>query len=238
MSRDARRFKDATYRQIAEVGKAVTSPRRLELLELLAQGPRTVEALARQAGQSVANTSQHLQVLRATRLVEVGREGAHMRYRLADARVTECCLALRRLAEARAEELAALTRDFLADRGLLEAVDQEALLGRVARGEVLVIDVRPAEEYHAGHIPGARSIPLGELERRLGDLPARTPIVAYCRGPYCVLAIEAVSRLRALGRRAERLEAGVPDWAARGLPVETGMEPAGAPPRQARGGAR
>lgn len=231
MSRQARRFKDATYRQIAEVGRAVTSPRRLELLELLAQGPRTVEALARQAGQSVANASQHLQVLRAARLVEVEREGVRMRYRLADARVTEFCLALRRLAEARAEELGALMRDYLADRGLLEAVDQEELLGRVARGEVLVIDVRPVEEYQAGHIPGAQSVPLGDLQERLGELPKRSPIVAYCRGPYCVLAIEAVSRLRALGFRADRLEAGVPDWSARGLPLETGLTPAagGAP---------
>lgn len=230
MSRQARRFKDATYRQIAEVGRAVTSPRRLELLELLAQGPRTVEALARQAGQSVANVSQHLQVLRAARLVEVEREGIRMRYRLADGRVTEFCLALRRLAEARAEELGALTRDYLADRGVLEGVDQEELLGRVARGEVLVIDVRPAEEYQAGHIPGARSVPLAELQERLGELPKRSPIVAYCRGPYCVLAIEAVSRLRALGFRADRLEAGVPDWSARGLPLETG-------PTQMAGGA-
>ncbi|MDX2120924.1 MAG: ArsR family transcriptional regulator [Gemmatimonadota bacterium] len=223
MSRQARRFKDATYHQIAEVGRAVTSPRRLELLELLAQGPRTVEALALEAGQSVANASQHLQVLRAARLVEVEREGVRMRYRLADARVTEFCLALRRLAEARAEELGALMRDYLADRGLLEAVDQEELLGRVARGEVLVIDVRPVEEYQAGHIPGARSVPLAELQGRLAELPKRSPIVAYCRGPYCVLAIEAVSRLRALGFRAGRLEAGVPDWSARGLPLETGL---------------
>ena len=127
---------------------------------------------------------------------------------------------------ARAEELGALMRDYLADRGLLEAVDQEELLGRVARGEVLVIDVRPVEEYQAGHIPGAQSVPLAELQERLGELPKRSPIVAYCRGPYCVLAIEAVSRLRALGFRADRLEAGVPDWAARGLPLETGLTPA------------
>ena len=217
-----RRFKDAIYRQLARVGKAAASPRRLELLDLLAQGPQTVERLARDTGQSVANTSQHLQLLRRARLVEAHKRGLYVTYRLADDGVAEFYRGLRVLAESRLAEIRRITRDFLADRGALEAVDQAVLVGRVQRGEVTLLDVRPVEEYAAGHILGAVSVPLRALEHRLAGLPKRRQIVAYCRGPYCVLAMEAVARLRALGFKALRLEDGIPDWRARGLPVAVG----------------
>jgi rhodanese-related sulfurtransferase len=217
-----RRFKDAVYEQIGRVGKAVASPRRLELLDLLAQGPRTVEVLARAAGQSVANTSQHLQVLRAARLLVAERSGLHVTYQLADAEVGRFYRALRLLAESRLSELDRIASDFLESRGLAEAVDRDALVERVRRGTVTVLDVRPREEYAAGHIAGAVSVPLPELERRLSELPKDREIVAYCRGRFCVLAVEAVVRLRARGYRAVRLEDGVPDWRARGFRITVG----------------
>jgi rhodanese-related sulfurtransferase len=220
-----RRFKDTVFALQAETGKAVASPRRLELLDLLAQGPRTVEALAREVSQTIANTSQHLQVLRGARLVEADKRGLYVTYRLAGEEVTRFCLALRQLAESRTEELERAARGFLEERGQGEPVDQEALLARIRRGEVTLLDVRPEEEYHAGHIPGALSLPLAELEHRLSALPRRREVVAYCRGPYCVMAIEAIARLRARGYRASRLEAGVPDWRARGYRVERGAGP-------------
>jgi rhodanese-related sulfurtransferase/DNA-binding transcriptional ArsR family regulator len=219
----ARRFKDTVFALQAQTGKAVASPRRLELLDLLAQGPRTVEALARETSQTIANTSQHLQVLRGAHLVETEKRGLYVTYRLAGEEVSRFCLALRQLAESRTDELQAAAKGFLEERGQLVPIDQEALLTRIRRGEVTLLDVRPEEEYQAGHLPGALSVPLPELERRLSELPRRREVVAYCRGPYCVLAIEAVSRLRARGYRASRLEAGVPDWRARGYPVETGL---------------
>jgi len=222
MSNPARRFKDAIYQQLARVSKAAASPRRLELLDLLTQGPRTVESLARETGQTMANTSQHLHVLREACLVEAEKRGLYVTYRIPNDQVTRFYRELRLVAESRVAEIARVTQGFLDSHGQLEAVDQEALLARVARGDVRVIDVRPAEEYRAGHIPGAVSFPLAELERRLAELPRRKEIVAYCRGPYCVLAVEAVARLRAKGYRAVRLEAGLPDWRARGLAVATG----------------
>jgi rhodanese-related sulfurtransferase/DNA-binding transcriptional ArsR family regulator len=219
----ARRFKDTVYALQAQTGKAVASPRRLELLDLLAQGPRTVEGLARETSQTIANTSQHLQILRGAHLVEAEKRGLYVTYRLAGEEVTRFCLALRQLAESRTKELERAAQGFLEERGQLAPIDQEALLARIRRGEVTLLDVRPEEEYDAGHIPGALSVPLVELERRLSELPRRREVVAYCRGPYCVLAIEAVARLRARGYRALRLEAGIPDWRARGYPVETGI---------------
>jgi rhodanese-related sulfurtransferase len=215
-----RRFKDTIYQSFARIGKAVASPRRLELLDLLCQGERTVEALAHEAGMSVANASQHLQVLRTARLVETKKNGLYVTYRLADRDVCKFFLSLRALAEARLAEVEQAVRAFLTSREGMEPVDQEALLERVRQGAVTVLDVRPAEEYQAGHLPGAISIPLRELERRLSELPGGRPVVAYCRGPYCVLAHEAVALLRAKGFRAVRLIHGVPDWRARGLPVE------------------
>ena len=213
-------FKDAIYEQLARIGKTVSSPRRLELLDLLCQAPRTVEALAKQANQSIANTSQHLQVLRAARLVEAEKKGVFVTYRLADPAVGEFFRGLRLLAESRLAEIEQVTRDYLKGRSGMEGVDREALLERVRRGEVVVLDVRPSEEYQAGHIPGALSVPLKELESRLEGLPADQEIVAYCRGPYCMLAVEAVERLRARGFRATRLDESMSDWRARGFEVE------------------
>lgn len=216
-----RRFKDAIYEQFARLGKAVSAPKRIELLELLCQGPRTVEALAEQAAISVANASQHLQVLRAARLVDAEKKGVYVEYRLAGDEVCRFFIALRGLAEARLAEVDQVTREYLDARGAMEAVEGDELLRRVKKGEVTVLDVRPPEEYRAGHIPGAISIPIGELKARLKELPKGPEVVAYCRGPYCVMAVEAVEFLRKKGYKAHRLEQGVVDWRARGWRVES-----------------
>jgi rhodanese-related sulfurtransferase/DNA-binding transcriptional ArsR family regulator len=215
-----RRFKNAIYEQFARVGKALASPHRIELLELLAQGPRTVEALSRMADMSLANTSAHLQVLRNAGLLESTKEGLFVTYRLADAKVGELLLSLRDVAETRLAEVSKTTREFLAENALLEPVDEAALRRKVKNGEVTLLDVRPPEEYEAAHIPGALSVPLPELAKRISELPRRREVVAYCRGPYCVLSVEAVKLLRRKGFKAVRLEEGVLDWAALGLPLE------------------
>lgn len=216
-----RRFKDAIYEQFARLGKAVAAPKRLELLDLLCQGPRTVEALAEQAALSVANASQHLQVLRAARLVGAEKKGLYVEYRLADEQVCRFFVALRGLAEARLAEVDQVAREYFEKRGGMEAVAQDELLRRVQSGAVTVLDVRPLEEYRAGHIPGAVSVPVGELKARLKELPKNREVVAYCRGPYCVMAVEAVELLRDKGFTAHRLEQGVIDWRARGWHVES-----------------
>jgi rhodanese-related sulfurtransferase len=212
----------AIYRQIARIGQAAASPSRLELLDLLSQGDRTVDALARQTGQSVATTSHHLQVLRRARLVEAEKAGLYVTYRLADPQVGAFVLELRRLAESRLAEIEQVTRQYLERRNTLEPVDNAELIRRVRGGEVTVIDVRPREEYVAGHIPGALSVPLADLPKRLGELRKRRDIVAYCRGPYCVMALDAVDLLRDKGFRAHRLEHGVPEWRAHGWRVASG----------------
>jgi rhodanese-related sulfurtransferase len=217
-------LKTAIYEQIARLGQATASPNRLELLDLLSQGPRTVEALAHQTGHSVATTSHHLQVLRRARLVEAEKAGLYVTYRLADPRVGEFFLELRRLAESRLAEVQHVTRQYLEERGALEAVDNDELVRRVRDGEVTVIDVRPREEYVAGHIPGAISVPLADLPKRIGELRKRRDVVAYCRGPYCVMALDAVDLLRRKGFRAHRMEQGVPEWRAQGWRVETGED--------------
>jgi rhodanese-related sulfurtransferase len=215
-----RSFKDAIYEQFARLGKAVSAPKRLELLDLLCQGPKTVEVLANQAALSVANTSQHLQVLRAARLVEAEKQGLHVEYRLAGEDVCEFFLALRNLAEGRLAEIEVVTREYLRQRDAMETVPGVELLRRVKSGEVTVLDVRPSEEYRAGHIPGAVSIPLGELKARFKELPKNREVVAYCRGPYCVFAVEAVELLRKKGLKAHRLREGVLDWRSRGWRVD------------------
>lgn len=220
MPTSARRFKDAIYDQFALVAKALASSHRIELLELLAQGPRTVEALGRMADMTLANTSAHLQVLRTAGLVESSKEGLYVTYRLADPTVATLLLSLRKVAEARRAEVTKISRDFLAENALLEPVDEAALRRRVRKGEVTVLDVRPTEEFEAAHIQGAVSIPLPQLAKRLSELPRRREVIAYCRGPYCVLAVEAVKLLRRKGFKAVRLEHGVLDWAALGLRVE------------------
>jgi len=218
-----RRFKDGIYEQLARMGKAVSSPRRLELLDLLCQAERTVEVLAKETGMSLASTSQHLQVLRQARLVEAEKKGLYVTYHLADPVVCDFFRSMRSLAENRLAEIEQITRQFLEGRQALEPVDREVLLKRLRKGEVVALDVRPPEEYRAGHIPGAVSIPLSVLKERLAELPKDQEIVAYCRGPYCVMAVEAVEFLRARGFRASRLEDGVLEWRARGWPVEEGQ---------------
>jgi len=217
-------LKTAIYEQIARIGQATASPSRLELLDLLSQGPRTVEALAQQTGKSVASTSHHLQVLRRARLVDGEKAGLYVTYRLADSQVGDFFLELRQLAESRLAEVQQVTRQYLQQRGALEPVDNEELVRRVRAGEVTVIDVRPREEYVAGHIPGAISVPLADLPKRLRDLRKRRDIVAYCRGPYCVMSLDAVDLLRRKGFRAQRLEHGVVEWRAQGWRVDTGED--------------
>jgi rhodanese-related sulfurtransferase len=221
-----RHFKDAIYEQLARIGKASSAPKRLELLDLLCQGPRTVEALAKESALSVANASRHLQILRAARLVDGEKKGLYVEYRLADKEVGHFFVALRGLAQARLTEVESVRRAYLAKRETLEPVQGDELLRRVRAGEVTLLDVRPASEYRAGHIPGALSVPLAELEARLKSLPKRREIVAYCRGPYCVMAVEAVELLRKRGFRAQRMEHGVVDWRARGWRVEVASEEA------------
>jgi rhodanese-related sulfurtransferase len=219
MNSEHRAFKDALYDQFARIGKAVANSHRLELLDVLAQGERRVEGLARETGLPIANASQHLQALRRARLVEARRQGTSIFYRLADERVFRLWQAIRDLGEAQFAEVDALVRTYLSDRGHLEAVDATSLQRRLREEDVVVLDVRPAEEYRAGHIPGAHSIPIDELTARLQELPATREIVAYCRGPFCVFADEAVALLRARGYRATRLIEGFPDWQAAGLPT-------------------
>ncbi len=216
---------DPIYQQLARIGQAIASGPRLALLDLLRQGPRTVEALAAHTGLALANASQHLKVLRQARLVETQKRGVFVTYRLADQLVDDFFRTLRGLAEARLAEVQQIARAFVEERGELEPVDRRRLRERVRAGEVVVLDVRPAEEYRAGHIEGALSVPLKELEQRLGALPKEREIVAYCRGPYCVLAPEAVRILRAHGYAARSMGDGVAEWRAGGLPVESGAAP-------------
>jgi rhodanese-related sulfurtransferase len=201
--------KSALFEAIALMGKAFASPVRLELLDLLAQAPRSVEQVARASGQSTANTSQHLQALHAAGLVERERDGTRVRYSVAPEPL-RLWLALRDVSAARLAEVQRAAQDYLGDE--VEAIDRDELRERLAQGDVVLIDVRPVEEFAAGHIDGARSIPLNELERRIAELPPDGEVIAYCRGPFCVYAHEAVRTLRAAGRSARRLEDGVPEW--------------------------
>ena len=215
-----RRDRIAVYEQLSRIGKAVASPARIELLDLLAQAPRTVEALARLTGQSLANVSQHLQILRRTNLVESDKRGLFVTYRLADDEVAELMVAMRRTTESRLPDLERAARRYLGVSIGVDAEKREALIERVRRGVVTVVDVRPMEEFRAGHLPGAISMPIDRLEHGTARLSKKKPIVAYCRGPYCAFAREAVALLRARGHRAEILDEGVVEWRARGLPVE------------------
>jgi rhodanese-related sulfurtransferase len=202
--------KDALFEQFARVGKALASGRRLELLELLAQCGRTVEALAAETGLSVANTSHHLRLLRDAGLVTSRRDGVFVHYALAGDDVLRLWLALRSVAADRVAEVERAAREYLG--GEVEGIGRRELMERARSGDLVVVDVRPPVEFAAGHIGGARSIPIDELERRLGDLPEEAEVVAYCRGPYCVYAHEAVRLLSDAGRRARRLEDGWPEW--------------------------
>jgi len=214
-------FKAELFEEFARIGKALSSGRRLELLELLAQGERAVEELAVETEMSVANTSQHLQVLRSAHLVDVRREGTYARYRLSDEKVLRLWLNLREVGGMQLAEIERVVESFFQDRKGLEATTCEDLLKQLKAGSVVVLDVRPEQEYRAGHIRGARSIPVEELATRLKEISKKKTIVAYCRGPYCVFADEAVKTLRKQGFRATRLTEGFPDWKIRGFPVET-----------------
>ena len=215
-----REFKDHIFEQFARIGKALSHPKRLEILDLLAQTERTVEEIARQTAMPVANASQHLQVLRGARMVEVRREGLYAHYRLADEGVFRAWRAVRDLGEARLAEVDRVVETYLKDRGAMEAMDAAGLMQRLADGSVVVLDVRPEEEYRAGHIHGALSVPVDSLEAAPPILPEDKEIVAYCRGPYCVYSDEAVRLLHHHGFRARRLREGFPEWRAAGYPVE------------------
>jgi rhodanese-related sulfurtransferase/DNA-binding transcriptional ArsR family regulator len=214
-----RDFKDRLYGEFARIGKAIASPHRLEILEILAQGERTVESIAAETALSVANTSRHLQQLRQAQLALARRDGLFVHYRLSGPEVVGLVLALRLTAE---QHLAAVDRvvsDFFGDRHGFEPVTPDELARRMTNGEVVVLDVRPDQEYAAGHIAGARSMPVSDISNRLNELPRDKKYIAYCRGPYCVYADEAVAMLRANGRTAQRLTEGYPEWWLAGRPV-------------------
>jgi ArsR family transcriptional regulator len=214
--------KQALFAQLAIIARALGSGARLELLDFLAQGERSVEDLARVTGLSIANTSKHLQQLKAAGLAQARRDGKHVRYGLADDQVLDAVAALRGLAKTRSRAVADLLASYLKERDALEAVPAADLLDRVRDGLATVIDVRPAEEYAQGHVAGALNVPLDQLQERLRGLPREREIVAYCRGPWCVLSFEAVARLRAAGFTARRLENGLPEWRQAGLPTRIG----------------
>ena len=212
----SRAEKDALFEAIALMGKGFASPRRLELLDLLAQAPRTVDELARAIDQSTANTSQHLQALHAAGMVTRTREGTSVRYDLAGSEALNVWLSLRDAAFARVAEVERAAREYLGND--VEAIGRDELIERLRRGDIVLVDVRPSEEFEAGHIEGARSIPIDELERRLAELPADREVVAYCRGRFCAYAHEAVRTLQTSGRAARRFEEGWPEWRLAGLP--------------------
>ena len=220
-----REFKDRLYGQLARLGKALSSPHRLEMLELLAQGERAVDSLATEIGLSLANASQHLQALRQAALVESRKDGLFVYYRLADPDVFELSKVIRSVAERRLAELDRLVQEHFGNRTDAEAVPIDVLLKRARSKQVVILDTRPASEYIAGHIPGALSIPVDDLQRRLKELTKGKEYVAYCRGPYCIYADRAVEILRGHGRRARRLAEGFPEWRSAGLPVFQGTEP-------------
>jgi len=214
--------KQALFTQLASVARALGSAIRLELLDFLAQGERTVESLAKVSGLSIANTSKHLQQLRHAGLAQARRDGVHVYYRMSGDDVLEAIKALRLLARTRLAEVDRLIENYLASKDDMEPVAAEELMARLKGGLVTVLDVRPPEEFAQGHLPKAINVPLSELESRLNELPRGREVIAYCRGPWCVLSFDAVSRLRQKGYRARRLEGGLPEWRSSGLPLAHG----------------
>ena len=214
-----REVKDQLYEQVARIGKAVASPKRLELIELLCQGEKSVELLASQAEISVKLASAHLRELRLARLVDTRKDGKYVVYRLASSSVADLWVSLREQAEERLVELQVALSSLASHGDELEGVDRKTMLKKAAAGELLVLDVRPAEEYAVAHLPHARSLPVNELKKRLAELPKDTPLVAYCRGPFCLMAKSAVDLLRKRGYQAFHLSDGVAEWRARGLPI-------------------
>jgi rhodanese-related sulfurtransferase len=218
----SRKVKDLLYEQVARVTRALASPKRLEIVEVLCQGEKSVESLAQSTDLDIRLASAHLKQLKAARLVESRKEGRFVHYRLADDAVASLWVSLRSVAEGRLAELQNVIRDFVSEPHALAPLDRRALLARAREGEVTLIDVRPESEYAAEHLPYARSVPLDELKRRLAELPRETEIVAYCRGPFCLFANEAVAFLREQGFQARRIEDGVAEWRASGMPLEAG----------------
>jgi rhodanese-related sulfurtransferase/DNA-binding transcriptional ArsR family regulator len=219
MAPRSRETKNLLYEQVARIGKAVSSPKRLELIEVLCQGEKNVEQLARETDITMKLASAHLKELKAARLVEARRDGKNMIYGLVDAQVADLWVMLRAAAEGRLAELQAAMKDLVSRPDELAPMSGQKLLSQARRGEVIVIDVRPKSEYEMAHLPHARSMPLTELKRRLSELPAGRPVVAYCRGPFCMMAKDAVSLLSKAGFKAMRLEDGVAEWRANGLPL-------------------
>ena len=215
-----RELKNQLYEQVARIGKAVASPKRLELIELLCQGEKTVETLAAQAEISVKLASSHLKELRQARLVDTRRDGKYVSYRLASTSVADLWVNLRSAAEERLVELQMALASIVEHGDDLQGVDRADILRRAAAGEVVVLDVRPRQEFSVAHLPHARSLPVDELKKRIAELPKDVPVVAYCRGPFCLMARDAVELLRKKGYRAFQLTDGVAEWRARGLPVE------------------
>lgn len=220
-SMNKRGFKDKVYDELARITKALANPHRLEIVELLAQGDFSVEQISTQTSLSVANASQHLQVLKTAQLVEITRNGNFIHYRLANENVFKAWKALRDLGIERIASVEKLVKDFRKSTFTLESVTIDELVEKLDAEKVTILDVRPDAEYRKGHIAGSRSIPFDELSNRLKELPKRREIVAYCRGPFCVYADEAVALLTKAGYKAKRLEEGFPDWAVMGLPIET-----------------
>jgi len=215
-----RELKNLLYEQVSRVSKALASPKRLELIELLCQCEKSVETLARETDMSVKLASAHLRALRASRLVETRKDGKYVLYRLADPSVADLWVSLRSVAEERLVDLQMALRSLLEARAALVGIDRKSILRQAQHGEVIVIDVRPEEEFVAGHLPFARSLPLTELKKRLKQLPKDKPVVAYCRGPFCLMAQDAVALLQKQGFHAQHLEDGVAEWRARGFPIE------------------
>ena len=221
---DTKSLKGAVYEQVARIGKAVCSPQRLEILGVLSQSPRSVESLAEEAGLTIANASRHLQVLKGARLVESERQGPMAIYRLADASVDVFFRALLEMAEGRLAEIGHIVKQFHNGKEDLEPLDRDSLLKAVRKGEVMVLDVRPREEFESAHIRGALSIPIKQLEKRISELPKGQKIAAYCRGPYCMFAVKAAEALRQKGFDAVVLRDSVQDWKSMGFPVDSGPE--------------
>lgn len=220
-----REFKDSLYNQFARIGHAVSTPKRIELLDLLSQGERSVEKLAELSNTPIKNTSAHLRALRHARLVETRRDGTYVLYRLADDDVARFLQELQTLGRSRLAEVEQVTTAYLTGRDELDPVTLDELRRLMRDDKVVVLDVRPREEFEAAHIPGAVSIPVEQLNRRLKELPTSRTIVAYCRGPYCVLSLDAVKLLRRRGYDARRTDEGLPEWRSKGLPLATGAEP-------------
>jgi len=216
----SKEFKDLIFQQFANIATAFSSPKRLEIIDLLSQSEKDVETLSRQISSTFANTSRHLQILKNARLVESRRNGVRMYYKLSDEKVFNCWKSLQSLAENRVAEIREVVRDFLNERNAMNAVSKEELWSRIQSNDVIVLDVRPEEEFSSGHIPGAVSIPLSELRKRLKEIPIDREVVAYCRGPYCVLSPEAIKILSDKGYTASRLDDGLPEWEKAGFSVE------------------